>query len=607
MRAGAVVFLALVTANVAEPVVTQATLAASDGVRGDQFGYSVAISGDTAVVGANARGSGAVYVFVRSGTGWTQQAKLTVPGLSNGDALGVSVAISGDTIVSGAAFNTNILGAAYVFVRNGTTWTQQAKLTASDGAAGDAFGISVAVNGDTIVVGASGRNSGRGAAYVFFRSGTAWSEQAELSASDGSPGDQFGCAVSVDSQTAVVGANEKGSGQGAAYVFTRSGASWSQQAELTSADGVAGDQFANSVSVSGNTVVAGANNKASNLGAAYVFLRSGATWAQQAELMAFDGAAGDFFGNSVALSGDTAVVGSFVQGSERGAAYVFTRSGNSWTQQDKLTASDGGSGDALGWSVAVSGDTAVAGAPLRASKQGEAYVFPMPSTVSISSVVNGASFQPPLAPGSLATVFGNNFASANAQATDLPLPATLGRVSVTVNGMLAPLLFVGPQQINFQVPYETTVGTATIAVSVNGISSVALMPTITATAPGIFVFDGNRAVAQDQDYTLNDDAHPAAPGTFVMIYATGLGQLDNPIPTGSPAPSSPLSRALVVPTVTIGGMNADVAFAGMTPGLVGLAQINAKVPDLSPGTYAVMIVQGDQTSNAPVLAVGPAN
>jgi hypothetical protein len=200
---------------------------------------------------------------------------------------------------------------------------QQAELTASDGASGDQFGWSVAISGSTAVVGADTPN-GTGAAYVFVRSGTTWSQQAELTASDGTSNDEFGRSVAISGDTAMVGAHAKNSATGAAYVFVRSGTTWSQQAELTARDRRAGDFFGNRVAISGSTVVVGAPFKNSATGAAYVFVR-GTTWFQQAELTASDGVSGDFFGGSVAISGRTAVVGAPFKNSATGAAYVFCR------------------------------------------------------------------------------------------------------------------------------------------------------------------------------------------------------------------------------------------------------------------------------------------
>ncbi|MCC6904083.1 MAG: hypothetical protein IT377_34265 [Polyangiaceae bacterium] len=377
---------------------------AGDGAAEDLFGLAVSLSGDTAVVGAPSHAVGAsvyqgsAYVFVRSGSIWTEQAKLKASDGAAGDFFGLSVSISGDTVVVGAdedVVGANYLqGSAYVFVRSGSSWTEQAKLTASDGAASDLFGWSVSVFGDTVVVGAMeddvGANGDQGSAYVFVRSGTSWTQQAKLTSSDGAADDQFGCSVSVSGDTAVVGAlfDDVGANaeQGSAYVFVRSGTSWTQQAKLTAGDGADGDIFGRKVSTSGDTAVVGAElddvgaNK--NQGSTYIFVRSGSTWTEQAKLTASDGAANDYFGGSVSVFDDAVVIGAFGDdvGANygQGSAYVFVRSGSTWTERAKLTASDGAASDTLGNSVSLSGDTVVVGAPsddVGAKDQGSAYPF----------------------------------------------------------------------------------------------------------------------------------------------------------------------------------------------------------------------------------------
>ncbi|MDH5719727.1 MAG: hypothetical protein OEZ13_03805 [Spirochaetia bacterium] len=379
----------------------QGYLIAPNAGASDYFGRDVSISGDTIVVGAygedssqititngstasadnSATDAGAAYVFVRSGTTWSQQAYLKAPNAGAGDGFGTSVSISGDTIVVGASTedssqttitndatasadnSTSSAGAAYVFVRSGATWSQQAYLKAPNAEVFDRFGTSVSISGDTIVVGALDEESSQttitndatasadnsassaGAAYVFVRSGTTWSHQAYLKVSNAEADDKFGVSVSISGDTIVAGANYEDSSQttitngstgsddnsatdaGAAYVFVRSGTTWSQQAYLKAPNAEASDYFGNSVSISGDTIVVGAyyedsdqttitngstassDNSASAAGAAYVFVRSGTTWSHQAYLKAPNAEASDYFGCSVSISGDTIVVG----------------------------------------------------------------------------------------------------------------------------------------------------------------------------------------------------------------------------------------------------------------------------------------------------------
>ena len=392
----------------------QAYLKAFNSDENDNFGHTVAVSGDTVVVGAfledsNATGingdetnnlafdSGAAYVFVRSGSSWVQQAYLKASNSEQGDQFGYSVAVSGDTVVVGARFEDSdsdvigigqddnsvvFAGAAYVFVRNGAgVWSQQAYLKASNSDEGDLFGSAVAISSDTVVVGAPGESSG--------------ADDINGNQADNSVGDA-----------------------GAAYVFVRNGAGvWSQQAYLKAFNSRAIDLFGFSVAVSDDTVVVGArfensdsdvinagedNNLAPDAGAAYVFARSGTSWTQQAYLKAFNSDGGDFFGSSVGVSDDTVVVGAPGESSDpdigdeddnsaadAGASYVFVRDGSGiWSQQAYLKSTNSDAGDEFGHSVGISGDTLVIGAYLEdgdpdiggqddnsADEAGAAYVF----------------------------------------------------------------------------------------------------------------------------------------------------------------------------------------------------------------------------------------
>ena len=373
-----------VTAQYADPTlaeILESKFTAGDGAAYDRFGKNVSISGDTAIVGAQwdddlGSKSGSAYVYVRSDGVWTEQAKLNASDGAAEDQFGHVVSISGDTAVVGAFGDDDLgsqSGSAYVYVRSGEVWTEQAKLTASDGAGSDRFSFSVSVSGDTIVVGAYqdddlGGNSG--SAYVYVRSGEVWTEQAKLTAGDGARGDRFGFNLSVSGDTAVVGAyqdDDLGSKSGSAYVYVRSGEVWTEQAKLTASDGAADDRLGFSVSVSGDTAAVGAyfdDDSGSKSGSVYVFVRNGVIWTEQAKLTASDGAADDQFGRKVSISGDTVVVGSQYDddsGNSSGSAYVFVRNGVVWTEQSKLIAYDGAASDLFGWDVGISGDTAIVG------------------------------------------------------------------------------------------------------------------------------------------------------------------------------------------------------------------------------------------------------
>src|ERR1017187_1789733 len=326
-----------------------------------------AVAGSAAIFGANP--------VLAAGQTAVRPPLTASDGVAN-DGFGNALAMSGSTAVVGASGKNSLTGAAYVFTRTGSTWSQQAELTPSDGVANDFFGYSVAISGSTIVVGADNKNSGAGAAYVFGRSGTTWTQEAELTAADGGAPDFFGVAVGISGSTAIVGAYNKNSHVGAAEVFVGSGTTWTHQAELTASDGVSPDFFGFSVAISASTAVVGTYSPpgASAKNAAYVFVRSGTTWSQQAELTASDGAATNGFGLAVAISGSTALIGA--PGKNSGVAYAFVRSGTTWSQQAELIGSNSNLHN-FGYSVAISGSTAVVGAPQPFFPQhrGAAYVF----------------------------------------------------------------------------------------------------------------------------------------------------------------------------------------------------------------------------------------
>jgi FG-GAP repeat len=254
------------------------------------------------------------------------------------------------------------------------TFTQQQKLVGAGTVTNDLFGYSVAISGETIVVGAwLGDGAGgldQGTAYVFVRSGGVWIQQQKLEAADAAASDRFGSSVAIGGETIVIGAaSDDGAGglaQGSAYVFVRTGGVWMQQQKLEAADAAANDRFGYSVAISGETVVVGTPGDdgagVGNRGSAYVFVHSDGVWIQQQELLASDAAEADQFGKSVAISGETIVIGAWLYGDiDKGSAYVFVRSGGVWIQQQRLEVADAEVFDGFGNSVAISGETIVVG------------------------------------------------------------------------------------------------------------------------------------------------------------------------------------------------------------------------------------------------------
>lgn len=355
------------------PIVERDHLFASDGSAGDTFGSSVAIDGNTLVIGSHNDDTaladlvGSAYVFELVGGAWVETAHLFAPDGAYLHNFGFAVAISGDTIVVGA--QNNGPGSVYVFVRDDGVWSFQAQLWASDGATRDDFGAAVAVSGDTILVGAReddiGLQEDVGSAYVFVRDNGQWTEQARIFAPGAPEYGEFARAVALSGDTAVLGRAGNST-----LVFERSNGVWSQDAVLLAPGGANGDGFGDSVDIQGDTIVVGADRDATpggtGAGSAHVFVRSGGVWTWQAQLLASDGAANDFFGTSVAVAGDTAIVGAFFDntaaGTDAGSAYVYTRSGGAWTQTQQLFASDTAAGDYFGAGAAMSGGTIVIGA-----------------------------------------------------------------------------------------------------------------------------------------------------------------------------------------------------------------------------------------------------
>ncbi len=411
----------------------------------DSFGSAISLSGDTLVVGADreassgrgvagdeqaendATAAGAVYVFVRSGTSWVQQAYLKASNTDPGDLFGSAVSLDGNTLAVGAyaeassatgvngnqSSNTAArAGAVYIFTRTGTTWAQQAYLKASNTEAQDTFGISLSLSGDSLAVGAyneasdgTGNNNNApssGAVYVFTRAGVLWTQQAYLKASNTGTGDNFGSSVSLSGDSLAVGASGEASAAtgiggdqndnaapdaGAAYVFTRAGAAWTQQAYLKASNTGPGDGFGGVLSLSGDTLAVAAyqeasaatgiggnqnDNTATLAGAVYVFTRAGTAWAQQAYLKASNTDATDAFGIELSLSGDLLAVGALREASaatglggnqsdntaeEAGAAYLFLRTGTTWAQHAYLKASNTASRDHFGNALSLSGST----------------------------------------------------------------------------------------------------------------------------------------------------------------------------------------------------------------------------------------------------------
>ena len=304
-----------------------------------------------------------------------QLAELKGSDTLTGDAVGVSVAISGTTAVVGAPGSAKDAGRAYVFTNTAAGWTEAAELEGSDTVASDFFGYSVAISGTTAIVSAPGYAKNAGRAYIFTRTPSGWKQVAELKGSDTVAGDYFGDSVAISGTTAVVGADDHTKSAGRAYVFTSTTAGWKQAAELKGSDTVANDSFGYAVAISGMTTIVGAPDHAKDAGRVYMFTNTAAGWKQATELKGSDTVADDDFGYTVAISNATAIVGAPGFSKAAGRAYVFTNTATGWKQASKLKGSDTVAADYFGYSVAISGTTAIVGADGHAKSAGRAYVF----------------------------------------------------------------------------------------------------------------------------------------------------------------------------------------------------------------------------------------
>jgi len=411
MRSRALLFVtlfALISGNAAAgraPSFQQGAKLVGTGAVGAAYqGMSVALSadGNTALVGAEADNSlvGAAWVYTRSGGGWIQQgAKLVGTGAVGSSFQGFSVALSADgntAIVGGFADNSNA-GAAWVYTRNsGGVWSQQGVKLVGSGAVGTAnqgYSVALSADGNTAIVGGYNDNASAGAVWVYTRSGSVWSQQGAKLVGTGALGPVYqgvSVALSANGNTAIVGGDGDNSNAGAAWVWTRSGAVWTQQGTKLVGTGAAGAALQGrsvALSADGNTAIVGGFNDNSNAGAAWVWTRSGSVWSQQGAKLVGTGALGSAYqGVSVGLSadGNTAIVGGCFDNSSAGAAWVYTRSASVWSQPIPKLVGTGAAGTAeQGFSVALSGDgnTAIVGGYVDNSFAGAAWVYVDPSPV----------------------------------------------------------------------------------------------------------------------------------------------------------------------------------------------------------------------------------
>ena len=512
----------------------------------DLYGHSVSMSrdGTRMIVGAYKeselpRDRGAAYVYERNVTtdAWEEKGKLIASDAAIDDWFAHSVSIDGDYAIAGAHYdddNGSYSGSAYVFYKNQTTgvWEQQAKLTASDAAASDYFGLSVSIDGSRVVVGAysnDGPATNTGAIYVFDRSGTTWTETVQLTASDAAASDHFGYAVSLDGDRILTGAHDNddnGSRSGSAYIFDydTGTSTWSESQKITASDGAATDLFGITVDVHGDHLIVGAyldDDAGSSSGSAYVFeYNTGtSTWEQKAKLTASNAAAGDYFGRSVGIHDDRVLVGANLTdtaGTDSGSAYLFQRdSGGTWNQVGTLAADTKNSGDNFGVSVSIGAEDVVIGASKTDSAgpdAGAAYAFDIgPENTAPSITGNTFNLAENSAVGTdVGTVAGTDADTGQTLKHEITAGNELGAFSIVESSGLIEV--ANPAMID----YETTpTFTLTVKVTDNGYPSFSDTATVTVNLTNV-----------NEGPKLQNNYLPITEGATLVLSANHISTID---------------------------------------------------------------------------------
>ncbi len=355
--------------------------------RYEMFGFDLALDGTTALIGAAGidDGKGGAFIYRLYQDQWIEDQQLLTPIDSVGESAGMSVALDGDVAVVGAMLHNESEGAVYVYRLTGFVWVLEQTLVAGDSAEYIYFGSDVSVDGDVLLVGAFGSDTDEGgAAYVFRYDGSSWVEEQKINASDMSGGDEFGISVALEGNTAVVGANGGISSTGAAYVFRYDGSTWSEEQKLTALDGANGDSFGEAVTLEGSVALIGAPEDNNNRGAAYVFRHDGSSWSEEQKLTVSELQTNDFFGSAVVLNGGRALIGatsSNGSGANTGSSYLFRFDGASWLEEQELTGVVEEFDD-FGNAVALEGDVALVAAVDYQSQEGRVFSFFSPSCMA---------------------------------------------------------------------------------------------------------------------------------------------------------------------------------------------------------------------------------
>lgn len=386
----------------AQPLAPPTRLIDSDPGLFESYGLSAGGDGDTLAIGApGGFPSALVDVYLRTGSSWSLQGQLVSPDGDNGDFFGDAVAVDGDRIVVGAPDRLSASGAAHVFLRTGANWTLEATLRASDPTGNARFGDAVAIDRDTIAIGAIGFSQSRGAVYVFVRSGSNWTQQQRLTLGNGNANDRLGLSVALDGDALVAGAPGRdglASDQGAAYVWRRSAGSWSLESTLTRASPAIGDRLGSAVDVAGDVAVAGApfaeGSGRVDAGVVLTWLRTPGGWQAQSELESLDTSEGAQFGAALVLDGPRMLIGApsdDAQGDNlRGSAELYLLDGGPWVRRQRVIVEDGGPEDQFGSALALGGNIAGVTAP-GTPTNGETLAGAAYAYVSIATGVSFAS------------------------------------------------------------------------------------------------------------------------------------------------------------------------------------------------------------------------
>lgn len=602
--------------------VAQKVTAAGD-TAGSGFGSAEAISGTTAVIGAmdatvnGHADQGAAYIFDEAGGVWTQATELSANDGAANDEFGVSVLISGTTAVvgaPGATVNGNAgQGAVYVFSDSGGTWTQTAKLTAGDGTAGNAFGTALALSGTTLVVGAPsttvGGNADQGTVYVFDESGATWAQVAELQDGSGNSGADFGISVGISGTNLLVGAPSPSSGSGKVFVFTGSGSAWTQADVLVPSGTVsAAAEFGNAIAVSGNTALIGEFNDITDVlpvGAAYIFAGSGGNWTQVTELV--NPAPGDYFGSAVALSGTTALVGAELdEGS--GEAFMYSGASGTWSLTATFVDSGGNDDDGFGSSVALSDTTALVGTGYPGTTPPDVAYFE-----SYDNLALAVSAPQSVSPGQ--QLQNQVIVTNDGSTTSAPLPVTLSVPSATTlisattaDGSCATSAGIINCALN---PVAANGGTATINVTLqeasSGVSSIENTASILSAPPvaaSATTAVSATPVASATPTALSFSSQTvgaASPGQTVTLTNTGSASLTNVVVSISGSNAGDFSEISSCPATLpdTAGSNSCAIAVTFNPQAAGAASANLVITSNATGSPNTIALSGSGEGSAP--------